>query len=290
MNDEAVETQDRGALYIVATPIGNLADMSRRAVDVLNSVDRIAAEDTRRTGRLLQHYAIQTPMLSLHEHNERELATQLVEQIGCGMKLALVSDAGTPLISDPGYNLVSQARAAGLDVVPIPGPSALIAALSVSGLPTDRFVFEGFLPSRQMARKARLETLRHESRTLVFYEASHRILDCLKDMLVAFGVERHAVLARELTKQFETVSAGSLQELLRRVSDDPNQQKGEFVVLVEGEPATEVHAVDAEAERILNTLLEELPIKTAAKLAARITGLNKRALYDRALQIKEPTL
>lgn len=287
MNDEAVELPGTGTLYVVATPIGNLADMSQRAADVLKRVNRIAAEDTRRTGRLLQHYAIQTPMLSLHEHNERELAAQLVEQIKGGMTLALVSDAGTPLISDPGYNLVRLVREAGLDIVPVPGPSALIAALSVSGLPTDHFVFEGFLPSRQMARKARLETLRSESRTLVFYEASHRILDCLKDMLVAFGVERHAVLARELTKQFETVLAGSLQDLLRRVSDDPNQQKGEFVILIEGEQAGEAHAVDVEAERVLNVLLEELPIKTAAKLAARITGVNKRALYDRALKSRE---
>ena len=288
MNDEAVETPRRGTLYVVATPIGNLADMSLRAVAVLNSVDRIAAEDTRRTGKLLQHYAIQTPMLPLHEHNERELAGQLVEQIAQGQTLALVSDAGTPLISDPGYNLVRQARAAGLDIVPVPGPSALVAALSVSGLPTDRFVFEGFLPSRQVARKSRLEALRSESRTLVFYEASHRVLDCLKDMLVTFGVERQAVLARELTKQFETVRAGTLQDLLRWVDDDPNQQKGEFVLLVEGEQGVEAHAVDAEAERILNLLLEELPIKTAAKLAARITGLNKRALYDRALQGRAP--
>jgi 16S rRNA (cytidine1402-2'-O)-methyltransferase len=290
MNDEAVETPAPGALYVVATPIGNLADMSRRAVEVLNSVERIAAEDTRRTGRLLQHYAIQTPMLALHEHNERELAPQLLKYLKQGQTLALVSDAGTPLISDPGYNLVRLARAAGIPVVPIPGPSALIAALSVSGLPTDHFVFEGFLPSRQIARKARLEALRPEVRTLVFYEASHRVLDCLKDMLVAFGVERQAVLARELTKQFETVRAGSLQELLRQVTDDPNQQKGEFVILVEGERAAEAHAVDAEAERILNVLLDELPINTAAKLAARITGLNKRALYDRALQIREPVL
>jgi 16S rRNA (cytidine1402-2'-O)-methyltransferase len=288
MNDEAVETPGRGALYVVATPIGNLADISRRAIEVLNRVDRIAAEDTRRTGRLLQHYGIQTPMLSLHEHNERELAVQLVEQLVQGLTLALVSDAGTPLISDPGYNLVRLAREAGLPVVPVPGASALIAALSVSGLPTDHFVFEGFLPSRQLARKARLEALRSESRTLVFYEASHRILECLKDMLVTFGVERRAVLARELTKQFETIRTGTLQDLLRWVGDDPNQQKGEFVILVEAEPAGEAHAVDAEAERILNLLLDELPIKTAAKLAARITGLNKRALYDRALKIREP--
>jgi 16S rRNA (cytidine1402-2'-O)-methyltransferase len=286
MTDAAIEQPARGVLYVVATPIGNLADMTQRAVEVLKSVDRIAAEDTRRTGRLLQHYAIQTPMLALHEHNERELAPELVRQIQEGQILALVSDAGTPLISDPGYRLVRLAREAGVPIVPVPGPSALITALSVSGLPTDHFVFEGFLPTRQLARKARLEALRSEPRTLIFYEASHRILDCLKDMLVAFGVERHAVLARELTKQFETIRDGTLQALLRWVSDDPNQQKGEFVILVEGEQAAEAHAVDAEAERVLNVLLEELPIKTAAKLAARITGVNKRALYERALQIK----
>jgi 16S rRNA (cytidine1402-2'-O)-methyltransferase len=286
MTDAAIEQPARGVLYVVATPIGNLADMTQRAVEVLKSVDRIAAEDTRRTGRLLQHYAIQTPMLALHEHNERELAPELVRQIQEGQILALVSDAGTPLISDPGYRLVRLAREAGVPIVPVPGPSALITALSVSGLPTDHFVFEGFLPTKQLARKARLEALRSEPRTLIFYEASHRILDCFKDMLVAFGVERHAVLARELTKQFETIRDGTLQALLRWVSDDPNQQKGEFVILVEGEQAAEAHAVDAEAERVLNVLLEELPIKTAAKLAARITGVNKRALYERALQIK----
>jgi 16S rRNA (cytidine1402-2'-O)-methyltransferase len=286
MIDEAVDAPTAGVLYVVATPIGNLADMSMRAVEVLNRVDRIAAEDTRRTGRLLQHYAIQTPMVALHEHNERELAPELVRQIQGGRTLALVSDAGTPLISDPGYRLVRLARAAAVDIVPVPGPSALIAALSVAGLPTDHFVFEGFLPSKQLGRKARLEALRAEPRTLVFYEASHRILACLKDMLVAFGLERHAVLARELTKQFETIRDGSLQDLLRWVSDDPNRQKGEFVILVEGEPETAAHAIDVEAERILNLLLDELPIKMAAKLAARITGMNKRALYDRALQIK----
>ncbi len=286
MNDKTVDGPAGGVLFVVATPIGNLADMSRRAVEVLNSVDRIAAEDTRRTGRLLQHYAIHTPMVALHEHNERELAPELVQQIEAGQTLALVSDAGTPLISDPGYRMVRLAREAGVAIVPVPGPSALVAALSVSGLPTDHFVFEGFLPSRQLARKVRLEALRSESRTLIFYEASHRVLDCLKDMLVAFGVERHAVLARELTKQFETIRDGTLQDLLRWASDDPNQQKGEFVILVEGEQAAEAHAVDAEAERILSLLLEELPIKTAAKLTARITGVNKRALYDRALQIK----
>jgi 16S rRNA (cytidine1402-2'-O)-methyltransferase len=287
LNDENEIRRVAGTLYVVATPIGNLADISQRAIDVLQSVDRILAEDTRRSARLLQHYAIRTPMLALHEHNERQLAPQLVDQLAQGRNLALVSDAGTPLISDPGFNLVRLARDAGVAVVPVPGPSALIAALSVSGLATDRFVFEGFLPNRKLARKSRLDELRVESRTLIFYEASHRILECLKDMLVAFGVERRAVLARELTKQFETVISGDVQSLLRRVEDDPDQQKGEFVILVEGRESDASHAVDAEAERVLKVLLDELPIKTAAKLAARLTGRNKRALYERALSFRE---
>jgi len=286
MNNNSVDTPAQGTLYVVATPIGNLADVSRRALDVLAGVDRIAAEDTRRSGRLLQHYAVLTPMFALHEHNEREVTPRLLAQLQQGQNLALISDAGTPLISDPGYRLVHAARSAGVAVVPIPGPCALIAALSVSGLPTDHFIFEGFLPSRQPARKAKLDALRTEARTMVFYEASHRVLDCLKDMQVAFGVERQAVLARELTKQFETVYSDSLQNLVRRVSDDANQQKGEFVVLVAGQQPTEGHQVDAEAARVLSVLLEELPIKTAAKLAARISGVNKRALYECALRMK----
>jgi 16S rRNA (cytidine1402-2'-O)-methyltransferase len=277
---------DRGALYVVATPIGNLADMSQRAIDVLAHVDRIAAEDTRRSGRLLQHFSITTPMLALHEHNERELAPRLVEQLQQGESLAVISDAGTPLISDPGYNLVRLAREAGVSVVPIPGASALICALSASGLPTDRFVFEGFLPAKSVSRRARLEALRSETRTLIFYESSHRLVECLQDMQVVFGVDRHVVLARELTKQFETLRGDGVRNLLHWVQDDPNQQKGEMVLLVQGEAEAGGHEIDNEAERILLALLDELPIKTAAKLTARITGLNKRALYDRALQLK----
>lgn len=273
-------------MYVVATPIGNLGDMSQRAIDVLNGVDRIAVEDTRRSGRLLQNFSIRTPMLALHEHNERELAPQLVKQLEHGQTLALISDAGTPLISDPGFNFVRLAREAGVPVIPVPGPSALICALSASGLPTDRFVFEGFLPSKASARRARLESLRGETRTLIFYESSHRVIDCLQDMLVTFGVDRYVVLARELTKQFETIRGDRLRDLLNWVKDDANQQKGEIVILMQGEEVVEGHAVDADAERILCVLLEELPIKTAAKLAARITGLNKRALYDRALQLQ----
>jgi 16S rRNA (cytidine1402-2'-O)-methyltransferase len=223
----------------------------------------------------------------LHEHNERELAPRLIEQLQQGGSLALISDAGTPLISDPGFNLVRQAREAGVAVVPVPGASALIAALSVSGLPTDRFVFEGFLPAKPVSRRARLEALRGETRTLIFYESSHRLVECLMDMQVVFGVDRYVVLARELTKQFETLHGDGVRNLLHWVQDDPNQQKGEMVLLVQGEAEAEGHEIDKEAERILLVLLDKLPIKTAAKLTARITGLNKRALYDRALQLKE---
>jgi 16S rRNA (cytidine1402-2'-O)-methyltransferase len=253
----------------------------------LGSVDRVAAEDTRHSGKLMQYCSIQTPMLALHEHNERERAPRLVEDMLKGRSIALISDAGTPLISDPGFNLVRLAREAGVQVVPIPGPSALICALSVSGLPTDRFVFEGFLPAKSSARRNRLEQLCSETRSLVFFESSHRIVDCLQDCQAVFGARRQAVVARELTKQFETIHSDTLEKLAQWVSDDPNQQKGEIVLLVQGQAETESHQVTPEAERILLVLLEELPIKKAAKLAARITGVNKRALYERALRLKE---
>ncbi|MEA2079943.1 MAG: 16S rRNA (cytidine(1402)-2'-O)-methyltransferase [Pseudomonadota bacterium] len=287
MIDSSQLSANSGSLYVVATPIGNLADLSSRAVEVLGSVDRIAAEDTRHSGRLMQYCSIQTPMLALHEHNERELAPRLVEDMLKGRSIALISDAGTPLISDPGFNLVRLAREAGVQVVPVPGPSALICALSVSGLPTDRFVFEGFLPAKRSARRNRLEQLCGETRSLVFFESSHRIVDCLQDCEAVFGGQRHAVVARELTKQFETVHGDTLEKLARWVSDDPYQQKGEIVLLVQGRPETQSHEVTPEAERILLILLEELPIKKAAKLAARMTGVNKRALYDRALRLKK---
>lgn len=276
-----------GVLHVVATPIGNLADMSARAVETLRQVDQIVAEDTRHSRKLLQHYAIQTPMSALHEHNEREMAPRLVEQLLAGASLAIISDAGTPLISDPGFNLVRLAREAGIRVVPIPGPSALICALSASGLPTDRFAFEGFLPAKRAARRSRMERLLRETRTLIFYESGHRIVECLQDLCELFGAERRAVLARELTKQFETIQDAPLQRLAQWVVDDVNQQKGEIVLLVQGWPEPEAHAVTPEAENLLAVLLEELPVKQAAKLAARITGLNKRALYDRALQLKK---
>ena len=286
MTDSQQEAAPPGSLYVVATPIGNLGDLAPRAVEVLRSVERIAAEDTRHSRKLLQHFAIQTPLVAVHEHNEREIAPRLVEQLRAGGSLALISDAGTPLISDPGFNLVRLAREAGVRVIPVPGPSALVCALSASGLATDRFVFEGFLPARRAARRARLGELCHDSRTLVMYESSHRIGDCLRDLAEVFGSERHAVLARELTKQFETIRGASLEELRQWVGADSNQQKGEIVLLVAGRSQPEKHQVSAEAEQLLAILLEELPVKLAAKLTARIAGLNKRDLYDRALQLK----
>jgi 16S rRNA (cytidine1402-2'-O)-methyltransferase len=286
MTDSQQEAAPPGSLYVVATPIGNLGDLAPRAVEVLRSVERIAAEDTRHSRKLLQHFAIQTPLIAVHEHNEREIAPRLIEQLRAGGSLALISDAGTPLISDPGFNLVRLAREAGVRVIPVPGPSALVCALSASGLATDRFVFEGFLPARRAARRARLAELSHDSRTLVMYESSHRIVECLRDLAEVFGGGRHAVLARELTKQFETIRGASLDELAQWVAADHNQQKGEIVLLVAGCPQPEKYQVTAEAEQLLAILLEELPVKLAAKLAARITGLNKRDLYDRALQLK----
>jgi 16S rRNA (cytidine1402-2'-O)-methyltransferase len=288
MTDSQQDSPQPGSLYVVATPIGNLGDLSPRAVEVLRSVQRIAAEDTRHSRKLLQHFAIQTPLVAVHEHNERELAPRLVEQLRAGASLALISDAGTPLISDPGFNLVRLAREAGVRVIPVPGPSALVCALSASGLATDRFVFEGFLPAKRVARRARLAELHHDSRTLILYESSHRIVECLQDLAEVFGGGRHAVLARELTKQFETIRDASLEELAQWVATDRNQQKGEIVLLVAGCPQPEKYQVSAEAEQLLAILLDELPVKLAAKLAARITGLNKRDLYDRALQLKTP--
>ncbi len=288
MTDSVQDLHQPGSLYVVATPIGNLGDLSPRAVEVLRCVERIAAEDTRHSRRLLQHFAIQTPLLALHEHNERDIAPRLVEQLCAGHSLALISDAGTPLISDPGFNLVRLARAAGVRVIPVPGPSALVCALSASGLATDRFVFEGFLPAKRAARRARLGELQHDTRTLVLYESSHRIVECLQDLAELFGGPRQAVLARELTKQFETIRDGSLEQLAQWVAADSNQQKGEIVLLVAGHARPEKYQVSPEAEQLLAILLEELPVKLAAKLAARITGLNKRDLYDRALQLKAP--
>ncbi|QKL03620.1 16S rRNA (cytidine(1402)-2'-O)-methyltransferase [Pseudomonas sp. NY5710] len=273
-----------GTLYVVATPIGNLDDMSARALKVLADVALIAAEDTRHSIRLLQHFGIDTPLAACHEHNERDEGGRFLGKLLAGEDVALVSDAGTPLISDPGYHLVRQARAAGVSVVPVPGACALIAALSAAGLPSDRFIFEGFLPARQAGRLARLEQVREEPRTLIFYEAPHRILECLQDMETVFGGERPALLARELTKTFETLKGLPLAELRAFVAGDSNQQRGECVVLVGGWSAPEgEQAISSEAQRVLDLLLAELPLKRAAALASEITGVRKNLLYQLAL-------
>lgn len=277
---------DKGVLYVVATPIGNLGDMTARAIEVLSGADVIAAEDTRHSARLLRHFGIETPTVAFHEHNEAAVGPRLLARMEGGASVALISDAGTPLLSDPGYQLVRLARERGLRVVPVPGPSALAAALSVSGLPTDRFVFEGFVPPKAAARRARLAALRDEPRTLVFYEAPHRILNALHDMAEAFGGERQAVIARELTKMFETVRAGTLDALGAWLEADPQQHKGEFVVLVHGAAGREAGAPDADAERILCVLLREHSLKDAARLAAEITGQSRNLLYQRALELQ----
>ncbi len=273
-----------GSLYVVATPIGNLDDMSVRALKVLREVALIAAEDTRHSSRLMQHFGISTPLAACHEHNERDEGSRFITRLLAGDDVALISDAGTPLISDPGYHLVRQARAAGVPVVPVPGACALIAALSAAGLPSDRFIFEGFLPAKSVGRRARLEAVKEEPRTLIFYEAPHRILECLQDMEVVFGAERPALLAREITKTFETLKGLPLGALRAFVESDSNQQRGECVVLVAGwTPPEDEDVIGAEARRVLDLLLEEMPLKRAAALAAEITGVRKNLLYQVAL-------
>jgi 16S rRNA (cytidine1402-2'-O)-methyltransferase len=266
-------------LYIVATPIGHLDDLSPRARAVLAAVNGILAEDTRQSGVLLRHAGISTPMQALHEHNEAGRAEAVVARLRAGESLALISDAGTPLISDPGFRLVAAVRAAGFAVSPIPGPSALIAALSVAGLPTDRFAFEGFLPAKAGERATRLSALATETRTLVFYEAPHRVLETLAAMAEAFGPDRRAVLARELTKRFETVLDGTLAELAARVQADADQQRGEIVLVVAGADPEAADVRLAEGKRLYALLASELPPARAAKLAAQWCGVPKRALY-----------
>ncbi|KHL69580.1 16S rRNA methyltransferase [Pseudomonas flexibilis] len=274
-----------GVLYVVATPIGNLDDISARALRVLGDVALIAAEDTRHSQRLMQHFGITTPLQACHEHNEREQGGRFLSRLLAGDDVALISDAGTPLISDPGFHLVRQARAAGVRVVPVPGPSALITALSAAGLPSDRFIFEGFLPAKAAGRRARLEALREEPRTLIFYEAPHRLLESLEALRDTLGAERQVVLARELTKTFETLKGLPAGELCEWVRADANQQRGECVLLVAGWQAPEGdEAVSAEALRVLDLLLAELPVKRAAALAAEITGARKNLLYQVALE------
>lgn len=272
------------SLYVVATPLGNLRDITLRALDVLRAVDRVAAEDTRHSRRLLDAHGIRAEMFALHQHNEQQAAGQLIAELAAGRHVALITDAGTPAVSDPGARAVARVRAAGYRVVPVPGPSAMVAALSASGLAEGSFHFHGFLPARSAARRAELAALRRLSSVLVFYEAPHRIAEMVDDLCAEFEPERTVVLARELTKQFEQIASLPLSEAPAWLSADPDRQRGEFVVLLSPPPPAE--GLSREAERVLGLLLEELPLKTAAKLAAQITGEPKNALYARALELR----
>lgn len=275
-------------LYVVATPIGNLADISERALVVLRSVDLIAAEDTRHTRQLLMHFTINKPLFSVHDHNEQQRIDKVISELSSGQSIALVSDAGTPLISDPGFHVVQAARDAGFRVVPVPGPCALVTALSAAGMPTDRFCFEGFLPAKSSGRKKQLQQVESETRTLVFYESPHRILDSLTDMAEVLGADRLITVARELTKTFETFFTGTLEQTLAWMQADANQQRGEFVLVVAGAPVKEgEEAAAVSAEKVLKVLLEDLPVKQAAALCAKITGQKKNALYQQALELQK---
>lgn len=274
-------------LYVVATPIGNLEDMTPRAQRILESVALIAAEDTRHSGRLLAHFSIKTPMIAVHDHNERQQQQKIIEILAKGDDVALISDAGTPLISDPGFILVREVREAGFRVVPVPGCCAMITALSAAGIPSDRFAFEGFPPAKPQQRLNYFSGLAQESRTLLFYESPHRIIDSLKAVVEVFGAERPVAIARELTKTFETFLNGSAAEVLEKVESDPNQRKGEFVLMIQGAPEKDGSALDARAEEVLDILLEELSVKQASALAAKITGVKKKVLYQAALDRKQ---
>jgi 16S rRNA (cytidine1402-2'-O)-methyltransferase len=272
-------------LYVVATPIGNLGDISARAREILAGVSAVAAEDTRHSGRLLRELGLERPLVSLHEHNERARVVELVGRLRGGESIALISDAGTPLVSDPGYLLVAASVEAGVTVTPVPGPSAAIAALSASGLPCDRFCFEGFLPARAAARRRRLAELAAEPRTLILYEAPHRLAECLADLAAACGPARRACVARELTKRFESFYRGSLGELAGRAKDDPDLARGESVILVEGAPPAEPGA--AELDGMLAVLLRHLPPSAAAAAAASIAGVRRADAYARALALTQ---
>jgi 16S rRNA (cytidine1402-2'-O)-methyltransferase len=282
-----------GRLAVISTPIGNLGDLSPRARDELATAELVAAEDTRRTGQLLTTLGLSRPLVSLHEHNERERIDELLEKLRAGARIALVSDAGTPLLSDPGFELVRRVTQEGMTVVAVPGPSAITAALSIAGLPTERFSFEGFLPARLAERRARIAELANESRTLVFFEAPHRIAESLEDLAAGFGSTRRAAVARELTKVFETVYRGTLGELEKQARSDPNFTRGEITVVIEGAPRAAPDAAPrAQLDATLTVLLTELSPSKAAALAARLTGAKRNDAYARALELskgpKEP--
>ncbi|MCG3730849.1 16S rRNA (cytidine(1402)-2'-O)-methyltransferase [Vibrio cincinnatiensis] len=279
MTDNKTLLAEVPTLYIVPTPIGNLGDITQRALDVLSRVDVIAAEDTRHTGKLLAHFNIQTKTFALHDHNEQQKAQVLVDKLLSGLSIALVSDAGTPLISDPGYHLVTQCRQAGVKVVPLPGACAVITALSASGLPSDRFSFEGFLPAKSKGRKDKFLEVAKAERTCIFYESPHRITESLQDMLEILGPDRQVVLARELTKTFETIQGLPLGELIAWMEEDENRKRGEMVLLVHGYREEKEDALPDEALRTLAILTKELPLKKAAALSAEIYNLKKNALY-----------
>lgn len=281
-------SMNAGTIFIVATPIGNRADFTERAINVLSDVDLIAAEDTRHSKSLLQFFNISTPLITYHDHNEEARTPQLIEKVLQGQNIALISDAGTPLVSDPGYRLVKAAHQAGIRVSPVPGACAAIAALSASGLPTDRYRFEGFVPTRSLARQAYFEGLVKESATLIFYESCHRIKASLADMVAVFGAQRVAVLAREITKSFETIRKATLGELLTFVSEDENQRKGEFVIIIQGAELDESEQlmVQVDVDQLLKVLVDELPVKQASELVARIAGVKKNQVYKKALKIK----
>ena len=274
-----------GILYIVATPIGNLQDITQRALDTFAKVDLIAAEDTRHSGLLLSHYGIKKPFFALHDHNEQEKAHILVEKLKQGSNIALISDAGTPLISDPGFHLVRQCREAGIRIVPLPGACAAITALCASGIASDRFCFEGFLPAKSKARKDKLENIAEEDRTLIFYESTHRILDTLEDMQSVLGEERYIVLAREITKTWEMITGNTIKNLREWLLEDPNRTKGEMVLIVEGKPKSDNNdEISPQAVKALELIAEELPLKKAAAIVAELYGYKKNALYQFGLE------
>lgn len=276
-------------LFVVATPIGHLDDMTYRAIETLKSVSLVAAEDTRQSAQLFKHYNITTPLTACHDHNENHKINELIQRLKAGENIALISDAGTPLISDPGFKLVRAAQEHKIRVVPVPGACAAVAALSAVGLPSDRFSFEGFLPSKSSQRMLQLEKLKDETQTLIFYEAPHRILDCVKDMMQVFGAERPVGFAREITKTFETIKKMSLGELVSFVEHDYNQQKGEIVLIVGGNPV-EKDMEQEKLDQLLTRLLEDLSVKAASQLAADLTGIKKKIAYQRALELTQTDL